>query len=460
MKVVFFVLLVSTLLVKITQAHDYAIRGNLISPSVLKWLDKFHLKYAYNVTTPNKQRVWLTTQIFCEVENFEPHKCFEMSTNTSGGKDTQNKLLFSTVNVDMTINGVRFQGSYKVYTVTYATDLSHQGFCLMSASAFAHGFSPNVLGQGRQAEFDRGFTTNERLWSVQRLVEEIYHSTVKKELERTVILYVDAYDILFTNTVSALVKKLLRAQTSVIFGGEKGCCGVKEELAWKRAPCAPKWMLPDTKTATPYLNAGSFVGFVSETRDLLARSRQAYHWFLSDIEAKFGPIEPVTGTRGPFDPYMMAGDQQLLCDALPLFKYGQTNISLGIDYKSSIFLNAYRMQMGREIVLENKHRRVVYNPEKADCMGINQKELGLLCESSTQFAGGKRFPVTLHFNGPASDKDRMIEVARQMHWPRMGQDVLWNKTLFSVLPGKYITVKEQCDRHLVDFGLQSIYPVL
>ncbi len=43
---------------------------------------------------------------------------------------------------------------YQLYSVTYATAWSRE-FCVMAASASANGFGLNVLGEGRQAHFDR-----------------------------------------------------------------------------------------------------------------------------------------------------------------------------------------------------------------------------------------------------------------------------------------------------------------
>lgn len=71
MKMLFAVLLI--LSGWIQSAH-----GTLISPSVLKWLDRDHLQHICNVTTPEKHRVWLTTNILCVVENFEPLKCLQI----------------------------------------------------------------------------------------------------------------------------------------------------------------------------------------------------------------------------------------------------------------------------------------------------------------------------------------------------------------------------------------------
>ena len=64
---------------------------------------------------------------------------------------------------------------YRVYMVTYATEFSKKGFCIMAASAEAHGFKLNVLGEGRQTLYDET-ESNERLWVVKDFVESAKRS--------------------------------------------------------------------------------------------------------------------------------------------------------------------------------------------------------------------------------------------------------------------------------------------
>ena len=74
-------------------------------------------------------------------------------------------------------DGATHRDVYLVYMVTYATNLAQKGFCLMSASAVSHGFRLNVLCEGRQKQFDEGFTTNERLWSIREFVTDVLQRT-------------------------------------------------------------------------------------------------------------------------------------------------------------------------------------------------------------------------------------------------------------------------------------------
>ena len=78
MKMLYAFLLILLGWIQSAQVQDWDVHGTLISPSVLKWLDKAHLQHLCNVTIPEKQRVWLTANILCVVQNFEPLKCLQI----------------------------------------------------------------------------------------------------------------------------------------------------------------------------------------------------------------------------------------------------------------------------------------------------------------------------------------------------------------------------------------------
>jgi hypothetical protein len=59
----------------------------------------------------------------------------------------------------------------RLYTVTYATTLQGEGFCITAASAREHGFNLNIIGMQREKEF-------QRRWFMDRLLA-MYHFVAK-----------------------------------------------------------------------------------------------------------------------------------------------------------------------------------------------------------------------------------------------------------------------------------------
>jgi len=214
----------------------------------------------------------------------------------------------------ITLEGAGGSEVYHIYSVTYATAWSRE-FCVMAASASANGFRLNVLGEGRQANFDQDRFLD-KLWALRDFVAGVQSATPEGMRNRTLVLFSDGYDVLVNSNPKTLVKRFVNQKKKILFGAEKGCSGAREYMAFKDNRCDPNWPC-DMYTTTPFLNSSIFLGFVTEVEYLLRISRSEYDSYLGKLKSDYGPIQPLHLTpatsKGPWDPYMIGGDQQLIC---------------------------------------------------------------------------------------------------------------------------------------------------
>lgn len=346
---------------------------------------------------------------------------------------------------------------YQLYSVTYATAWSRE-FCVMAASASANGFGLNVLGEGRQAHFDQDRFLD-KLWALRDFVVGVLNATPEDMRNRTLILFFDGYDVLVNGNPRTLVKRFVHHKRKILFGAEKGCSGTREYMAFKDNRCDPNWP-SDKHTTTPFLNSGIFLGFVTEVDHLLTAAKNEYDSYLAKLQSDYGPIQPLHETRatskGPWDPYLLGTDQQLICQlfAHEVVRGGQSlrsAIGMSLDYESQIFVNAYRMEIGREIVITAKGR-VQYDVNLADCDEWDQARFRAECrQRSVRRLRRATLPVILHFNGP--QKQNMMAVASQMRWPD-GPDTteLWESEIYSVSSGARMALKEACALYMPELA--------
>ena len=93
---------------------------------------------------------------------------------------------------------------------------------------------------------------------------------------------------------------------------------------------------------------------------------------------------------------------------------------MSLDYESQIFVNAYQMEIGREIVITSKGR-VRYDVNLAHCDNWEQMRFRDEClQRSVRRLRIETLPVILHLNGP--QKQHMMAVASQMRWPGLDPD--------------------------------------
>jgi hypothetical protein len=61
---------------------------------------------------------------------------------------------------------------HRIFTVTYATSLKSEGFCITAASAREHGFHLNIIGMKREKEFKKHWFID-RLYAMQQFVAKL-----------------------------------------------------------------------------------------------------------------------------------------------------------------------------------------------------------------------------------------------------------------------------------------------
>lgn len=159
-------------------------------------------------------------------------------------------------------------GSSKLHAVTYA---SHGGrddrFCRAVESAIRSGVDLVILGW--EVEW-RGLS--------QKL--EAAHSYAKSLPETDIILFTDAFDVLFADSGASIRSKFLQLATSlnsrIIFSAECGCWPhIIDDMAIIRSGRGGNKTCFDTYPRSPtpyrYLNSGTWIGFAKESADMLAQ---------------------------------------------------------------------------------------------------------------------------------------------------------------------------------------------
>jgi len=318
---------------------------------------------------------------------------------------------------------------YRVYLFTYATDTSSRGFCVTAASAVANGFRLNVLGVGQQISMENMYMS--KMWTLKEVVDALLREIDKELQKRTLIFFIDAYDVLVSGTPSALVTKTLLSRKKILFSGEKGCCPRVENLMYhKNYACDVDWLWPETTTSLPFLNSGMFVGFVTQVAIMLQEAKEEYDSRISKIEDK---IQPLNSAKGPWNPYLLGTDQLLYCYMLshhnmPSGKPLRKALKMGIDYHADILVSMYDMPL--TVIRFTKNGRVKLYGSDFPCY-VNHQFFEV-CQNWTRNNPKPTFPVAVHFNGRGIWKENMMKVAARMTWPFVSDAEFWNKTMYHI----------------------------
>jgi hypothetical protein len=197
------------------------------------------------------------------------------------------------------------------------------------------------------------------------------------------------------------------------------------------------------------LNAGVFVGFIQPVAILLQEcwaEQQEYNNFVEKTFRQMQSTRPRAdeeNNKGPWNPYIIGGDQALICHVFAYRRATGTQeltgrqhgalvselIGMSLDYTSSIFLNAYDMQIGREIHI-TKTGRVKYT---------------IYSNYNVQKHPRATTPLFLHFNGAGKEKDKMFVVAAKIAWPDTNRSTAVSHTmLYSLAHSKYVPLDATC----------------
>ncbi|CAH1960621.1 unnamed protein product [Acanthoscelides obtectus] len=143
-----------------------------------------------------------------------------------------------------------------VYTVaTEETD----GYLRYMDSAKEFGIKPNILGFGQEWKGGKEIRTKPGGgWKINLLKEALQKH---KDESDKVVLFTDAYDVIFSNNLDEILKNFKATGAKVLFGAEPFC--------WPNPELAP--MYPEVKDGKRFLNSGLYMGYVPELLKLLYR---------------------------------------------------------------------------------------------------------------------------------------------------------------------------------------------
>jgi hypothetical protein len=231
----------------------------------------------------NNEFIDNNTSIYSVLHSSLPHQLPSSSSSTSSLSSSLSSSHFPPSS-----------SSSSLHIVTYAT---HGGrddrFCRAVESSIVNKVNLKILGWGK-----KWMGLSQKLRAAQSYAESVSFYDI--------ILFVDAFDIMFTKAANEenIIKTFKQINKTILFSAECGC--------WPHVVEDPKICLtqyPTTPTPYRYLNSGAWIGYAGLANIML-----------KDIEAKAG------------DNYAMANDQKLVAD---LYINHQYDVS--IDYNAEIF---------------------------------------------------------------------------------------------------------------------------
>lgn len=280
----------------------------------------------------------------------------------------------------------------KLYIVTYAT---HEGsddrFCRAVESAIMNQVDLVILGWGQK-------------WIGLSQKLEAALEFAKSLKDNDILLFVDAFDIMFTKSASETnLKQLFQSlDAPILFSAECGCWPhVMEDLSI----CLTKY--PPSPTPYRYLNSGAWMGYARPATLMLEE------------------IQRLAG-----DNWATANDQKLVAD---MFIDGRHKIKL--DYSATIFLSVH-MTLDPPLPRCNPSEDLYF--DSASGMWINSRT--------------KTKPSIFHFNGGGKTHHLNME-AQGWH-----KDILKNsKSELNLLANKFIKMPTHESKGLLFNDICSTY---
>lgn len=224
----------------------------------------------------------------------------------------------------------------KLHTVTYA---SHGGrddrFCRAVESSIRHKFDLVILGWGVK-------------WQGLSQKLDAAHAFAAALPPGDVILFTDAFDVMFTGSSEDILTAFLAEKAPIIFSAECGCWPhVIEDVN----VCLHKY--PSSPTPYRYLNSGTWIGYAKEATEMLAEV-----------------------IRGAGNNFAQANDQKLVADMYISGKHG-----IKLDFYNKLFQSMH-MTLDRPLPYCNPVKDIV---RTKDGRFLNERT--------------NSKPAVLHFNG-------------------------------------------------------------
>ncbi|EKX38306.1 hypothetical protein GUITHDRAFT_144412 [Guillardia theta CCMP2712] len=156
-------------------------------------------------------------------------------------------------------------------------------------------FQVNVIGTNRKDGFDK-LSYLDKIYALKDFLDMVPFE------EDNIIVFVDAYDVLFNRTIKYLLKEFLKMKHRVVYSAEVGCSAGREALSRRSTACDRGWPYPGVNTVAPYLNSGATMAYQRQLKLFLESCIFEHQSWMSYVEK----------TPGLVDPYWLGGDQSLI----------------------------------------------------------------------------------------------------------------------------------------------------
>ena len=152
-------------------------------------------------------------------------------------------------------NYLQQDNSYKLVVIAVATDENHPGYKNYIHQLRKYGIHYKILGLNKPwkgGDMEIGTGGGHKI----NLLNEELSSWDKNELNSTILLFTDSYDVLINSTENTILNRYYDAMTKynkhncVLFSAEKAC--------WPDISLACKY--PNNNSPYLYLNSGGFIG--------------------------------------------------------------------------------------------------------------------------------------------------------------------------------------------------------
>ena len=250
------------------------------------------------------------------------------------------------------------------------------------------------------------------------------------------MLFVDAYDVLFTDSPQRLVKQLIKSGNKILISAEKGCCGhwVSVVESWLRtgggaASSCRWWPVPEDGTAMPFLNSGMFAGFLPEMAALFTIMLSEYTSTLSIMQQRGFNTRILRGEDQPLLCHLYDGVQAEVDGGeggvkrrIPL----REHLGMGIDFHTQTFLCTWLVNVDNELSI--KSGRLSYTGNSS-CTHLAWRhrapcERYMAQPNSPRSVPRLTHPMLVHFNGNSTFKALIWEIAPLLSFPHFGREEL------------------------------------
>lgn len=271
-----------------------------------------------------------------------------------------------------------------LHAVTYA---SHGGrddrFCRAVESALHHKFDLIILGWGVK-------------WQGLSQKLEAAHAYAASIPKDHVLLFTDAFDVMFANTPDHVLTEFYAMNARIVFGAE---CGCWPHVMDDPPACFTKY--PKSSTPYRYLNSGTWIGYAADATEMLAEVIQ------------------LAGQN-----FKNANDQKLVADMYMAGRYG-----IQLDFQAKLFQSMH-MTLDPPLPHCDPHADVT---ETGSGHWINKRTGSV--------------PAVFHFNG--GGKRYHLDMEGRMWYKRVASSAISSRWIsVPTSPNKRLVLNDICPGYL------------